>query len=178
MAPFLWQRWCVHCFGRWPCLLLSVVECRGCLSILAMGHGSGLGWVSLSLPVICSAGTVVSLSSSRKDRGRWTYFRKLCPLKILNIFDELSLRKVILWRLTAVKPNQKNNIPESIRNPTSSRGGLISSFWPNMDRSRTPIFLAVYFSRRTIQAGLPIDDNCLFERNEPFSEVKFKISNM
>ena len=29
-----------------------------------------------------------------------------------------------------------------------------------------------------VQAGLPIDDNCLFEENEPFSEVKLKISNM
>ena len=29
-----------------------------------------------------------------------------------------------------------------------------------------------------LQAGLPIDDNCLFQKIEPFSEVKFKVSIM
>ena len=29
-----------------------------------------------------------------------------------------------------------------------------------------------------VQAGLAMSDHCLFQKNKPFSEVKFKVSNM
>ena len=34
------------------------------------------------------------------------------------------------------------------------------------------------FLTRIEQAGLPIDDNCLFQKIKPISEVKFKIPNI